>query len=45
MGAYEQGQKAANQGNQRPPAGSDTASQQRQKGFDDQKTKNDTNKK
>jgi hypothetical protein len=45
MSPYEAGQKAANQGNQRPPAGSDTASQQRQKGYDEQKAKNDTNKK
>jgi|GEM_PF-4070245 len=45
MSAYKQGQKLANQGAQRPPTGSDTASQQRQKGYDDQQAKNDANKK
>ena len=44
MSAYQQGQAMANAGKLRPAAGSDSASQQRQKGFDDQTAKNNANK-
>ncbi len=37
---YQDGQKTANTGGNRPVAGSDKASQQKQKGYDDQKAKN-----
>ena len=43
--SYQDGQNLANQGGARPAAGSDKASQERQKGYDDQKAKNDGNKK
>ena len=39
MSHYQQGQNDANKGTARPIAGSDTARQQRQKGYDDQMAK------